>query len=248
MPGRDVISIDGLQIDCVVGVYPHERDITQPLRVDLEMHLDTSRASKEQKLGATVDYAATASQIAFLLQSCRFLMLETAAYALCAYLLAPPAAGERRAPVERVRIRLTKPYALGGRGTPSLLVERTAEELVPGREEKPFGHVDVIHETKEAGIYRLNVAPGRAIPMHVHRVMRESEMVLGDGLLCQGVLAERGSVRRWPHDAPHTYENPSQRYQTILCVDSPAFVAADEVEMPGAAAAEIRPEPPFIPW
>ena len=47
----------------------------------------------------------------------------------------------------------------------------------------PGGTVDVIHETREAGIYRLNVAPGRSIPLHVHRRMQESEMVITAGLL-----------------------------------------------------------------
>ena len=32
-----------------------------------------------------------------------------------------------------------------------------------------------MHETRDAGIYRLNIAPGASIPLHVHQVMRESE-------------------------------------------------------------------------
>ena len=90
---RDVIRIQGLRVDCVVGVYPHERHRVQPLEVDVAMTLDTRRAGQRERLAHTVDYAATANQIAFLLRSCRFYMLETAARALTRLLLAPPAPG-----------------------------------------------------------------------------------------------------------------------------------------------------------
>ena len=64
--------------------------------------------------------------------------------------------------------------------------------------------------------------------------MSESEMVLGDGLLCQNTAALRGSIRHWPFHVPHVYENPTARYQTILCIDSPPFIPSDELEVSGA--------------
>jgi dihydroneopterin aldolase len=242
---RDTIAIEGLEVDCVVGVYPHERSVPQPLRIDLHMALDTARAGAQQRLRMTVDYAQVASQIAFILQSCRFHLLETAAHALTRYLLAPPALGEDRPRVQEVTLRLVKPKALGGNGVPSLEVVRDAGDVKLGHETKPFGTVDVVHETKSEGIYRLNVAPGRSIPLHVHRVMQESEMILGDGLVLNGVRAAPGSVYRWPHGAPHRYDNPTDRWQSILCVDSPPFLPDDEVEVDGEPA-RVEPEPPFL--
>jgi dihydroneopterin aldolase len=242
----DVIAIEGLHVDCVVGVYPHERSVAQPLRVDLRMALDTALAGSGQRLRNTIDYAMVASQIAFLLQSCRFHLLETAAHALTRYLLAPPALGEDRPRLHDVTLRLTKPNALGGNGVPSLEVHREAHDVKLGHEVKPFGTVDVVHETKSEGIYRLNVAPGRSIPLHVHRVMTESEMVLGDGILLNGKAMVAGTVHRWPHGAAHRYENATDRWQSILCVDSPPFLPGDEVEVEGEPA-DVAPEPPFLP-
>lgn len=230
----DQIRIDNLQVDCVVGVYPHERDVPQPLRVDLCLWLDTRPAAIKESLRASVDYAAIAGQVAFLLTSCRFRMLETATHALACYLLAPPALGERRAAVQRVRVRLTKPNALRGVAIPSIEVEREASSITIETEHSKFGIVDIIHETRDAGIYRLNVAPRASIPLHVHRAMHESELVLSEGLLCQGEVASAGSIRRWPLDAPHHYDNPTDRYQTILCVDSPPFIPTDETEVDGS--------------
>src|SRR5689334_22324315 len=94
---RDVIAIEGLRVDCVVGVHPHERDVLQPLRIDVELRLDTEAAAVRERLRSSVDYAATAAQIAFLLRSCRFRLLETAAHALARCLLVPPGPDERRA-------------------------------------------------------------------------------------------------------------------------------------------------------
>jgi dihydroneopterin aldolase len=236
MANSDWIRIRGLAIDCVVGLYPHERDVLQPLVVDADMCLDTEPAARRERLQLTIDYAALSAELAFLLKNCHFRMLETAAHALCRYLLAPPAAGERRAAISRVRLRLEKPTAIGGRAVPSLEIEREASAVEIGHEHKPFGTVDVIHETQDAGIYRLNVAPGRSIPLHMHQVMQESEMVLTQGLLCQGQPVPRGTVYRWPHGAAHCYHNPTRRFQTILCVDSPPFMPADEIAVEGEPA------------
>jgi dihydroneopterin aldolase len=240
MARRDVIAIEGLEVSCVVGVYPHERDRLQPLRVDLSMEVDTRRASQNERLRDSVDYAAVASQVSFLLTTCRFGMLETAAHALSRLLLAPPALGERRAQVEALKLRLTKPSALNGLAVPYLEIHRDASDVTLETEESRFGRVDIVFETSEAGIYRLNVAPQQGIPLHVHRTMREAEMVLSEGLLCQGVRVSAGSVFHWPLHAAHRYDNPTDRYQTILCVDSPSFMPEDEVEVDGEPA-DVRP-------
>jgi dihydroneopterin aldolase len=240
---RDVLAIRNLALNCIVGVYPHERDTPQRLVLDVELELDTEEAARTELISRTVNYDLTAAQLVFLLQSCRFRLIETAAHALCRYLLAPPARGVRRAQVSRVRLTMTKPEALGGAAIPSLMVERDTEWADGyGHEQKPFGVVDIIHETTEAGIYRLNLEPGGVIPMHVHHRMQESEMVLGEGILCQGLAAPPGTVRRWPHKAPHTYKNASDDYQSILCVDCPPFDADDEVVV-DSPAADVAPEP-----
>jgi len=237
---RDVVRLRGLRVDCIVGVYPHERDTPQPLVVDADMWTDTESAATTERLREAVDYEAIANQIAFLLTSCRFRLIETAAHVIAKTLLAPPAAGERRAAISRLRLCLEKPGALQGKATPSVEIERSQEWVTMGNEIKPFGTVDVIHETKDAGIYRLNVAPGREIPLHVHEVMQEAELVLGDGLLCQDRPISRGTVHRWPKGAPHRYRNFTDVDQSILCVDTPPFIPGDEVVVEGEPAS-VRP-------
>ena len=238
----DTISIRDLDVDCVIGVYPQERDRPQPLRLDVDLMVGSERAACSERLDDTLDYEFVAAQLVFLLKSCRFRLLETAAHALSRYLLTPSVPdGEGRTP-ERVRLRLSKLKALGGCAIPSLEIERDASWSHLVTEQRAFGTVDVIHETKEAGIYRLNVAAGREIPLHVHRIMCESEMVLGGGLLCQDKPAAVGSVRNWPLNFPHRYVNPTAVYQSILCVDRPPFLESDESPVEGLPA-RISVEP-----
>ncbi len=239
----DHIELTGLSVECVVGVYPRERVQPQRLRLDVALGFDTEPAARKEGLSASVDYAAVAAQLGFLLRHCEFRMLETAAHALARYLLAPPALGEGRAQIDHVRLRLSKPGALGGNGVPSLEIERERAWVTLAQEHKPFGVVDVIHETRDAGIYRLNVAPHASIPLHLHDSMREAELLLSDGLLCQRQPVSAGTLYRWPLGAAHCYDNPTDRYQTILCVDCPRFLEADEIVVQGEPA-QVVPEAP----
>jgi dihydroneopterin aldolase len=228
----DVIELRQLPVNCIVGVYPAERGTPQPLELDVALYLDTRKAAAAGSLRDTVDYARLSGELRFLLESADFRMLETAAEALCRYILAPPTDDSARAPVRAVTLRLSKPEALGRAGLASLQVHRAADEYRFEVEEKPFGRVDIVFQDEHVGIYRLRVAPGRTIPTHEHRVMSESELVLGHGLLLQGRPVLAGTGFRWPKRFPHRYDNPRQIEQTVLCVDRPAFIPHDEVEVP----------------
>lgn len=227
----DVLSIRDLEVRCIVGLYARERDLPQPLIVDVDLWLDTRKAARSEALAATVDYGRLAGELRFLLESCRFRLLETAAEALSRWLLAPASDERPRPRVERARVRLTKPEALGGGARASVEIVRDAADVVLEQEQKPFGLVDIIHVGKDCGVYRLRIAPGRAIPTHVHRVMDEHELVLGDRLLVQRRKVAPGTAFHWPKDLPHRYDNESDVEQTVLCVDRPPFLPADEIEV-----------------
>ncbi|QRN92864.1 dihydroneopterin aldolase [Archangium violaceum] len=228
----DVIELRQLPVQCIVGVYPAERGTPQPLELDVALYLDTRKSATEGSLRDTVDYARLSGELRFLLETADFRMLETAAEALCRYILAPPTEDMARAQIRAVTLRLSKPEALGRSGLASLRVHRTAEEYQYEAEEKPFGRVDIVFQDEHVGIYRLRVAPGRTIPTHEHRVMSEAELVLGHGLLLQGKPVLAGTGFRWPKHFPHRYDNPRALEQTVLCVDRPAFIPHDEVEVP----------------
>jgi FolB domain-containing protein len=238
----DVIELHQLPVQCIVGVYPAERGTPQPLNLDVALYLDTRKAATAGSLRDTVDYARLSGELRFLLETADFRMLETAAEALCRYILAPPTEDSARAPVRAVTLRLFKPEALGRAGLASLQVHRTADEYHYTVEEKPFGQVDIVFQDEHVGIYRLRIAPGRTIPVHEHRVMEEAELVLGHGLLLQGRPVPAGTGFRWSRRFPHRYDNPRELEQTVLCVDRPAFIPDDEVEVPEPAGGLVPVE------
>jgi len=106
-------------------------------------------------------------------------------------------------------------------------------------EQTAFGAAHVLHEDETLGLYVLEIAPGHSIPAHSHRVMREWELILDDGLLLQGRPVPRGAAFAWPLGHVHGYGNPTPRPLRILCIDSPRFDPADEVP--------LDPSPPLVP-
>ncbi len=246
MEPLDWITIRDLRVNCIIGIFAEEHTRLQPVVVTLRLGLAPRETTGTESLEDSVDYLAVAGQVSFLLGVCRFRLLETAADALASYLIAPPTLGERRAQIRRVVVEIHKPHALPAPATAHLVIERAAAPNRYRVEEKSFGTVDVIHETAASGIYRLNIEPGREIPLHLHHRMEEHELVLTRGVHCQGKELFPGTAFHWPRGAAHYYQNPTAQHQTILCVDTPRFIPEDEIEVTGPPA-EVAPEHIWAP-
>jgi FolB domain-containing protein len=224
MTSSDAIRIQSLEVDCIVGIYPGEIDTPQPLVVDLEMRLETTKAAARDQLCYSVNYSAVAAQVAFLLRNCRFRLLETAAHALCRFLLLPPALGENRPQVDRVRICLSKPGGLPSRAVPSLEIERDSAWVEIDRRKKACGFVDVVYEGRDVGVYRVDVAPLANLALPSSASGRAAEMALSSSLTCQNRRFRVGTARQRQSGATLNYSNPTDRYQTLLCVDAQSLI------------------------
>ncbi|MEZ4226454.1 MAG: dihydroneopterin aldolase [Polyangiaceae bacterium] len=215
---RDILSISGLEVVCVVGVYPKERGTPQLLRVDADLMLDTESAARSARLSRSVDYDAIARQIEAVLVACRFRLLETAAHALATLLLAPPAPGERRGQLASVRLRLEKPEALAGRALAALCIERAQEWFAMKTEAAPFGSVDVLHETREASLYRLHLRPGRQLRLPALPLGSAAVFSLSEGLMLDAESLRLRRSARLDASAGHVLRNPGRREASVLLV------------------------------
>jgi dihydroneopterin aldolase len=231
----DVVSMENLRVSAPALMEGDEIKTYQNYNVSVDLHLPTINAAISELIADSIDLDLVAAQIAFVFSSCRFVLLETAAHTLARLLLLPPVPVARQSKIYKVRIRLKRSDETDNIATASIDITRVASWAKFVEEKKTFGTVDIIHETADAGVYRLNIAPYSRIPMHVHQKMRESEFILTSGLLCQHQPAPKGSVRRWPFDTPHLYENPGDRWQSILCIDIPRFEPSDEILVSRAA-------------
>jgi dihydroneopterin aldolase / 2-amino-4-hydroxy-6-hydroxymethyldihydropteridine diphosphokinase len=73
---RDRIDINGLTVTTVVGALPHEREIAQPLRIDLTLHVDLRDAGRSDELGDTVHYGLVTETVADIARETKDVLLE----------------------------------------------------------------------------------------------------------------------------------------------------------------------------
>jgi dihydroneopterin aldolase len=156
---HDMIRLDALTLDAVVGITDAEQRSMQPLVIEIELGVDLDAASGGD-LARSVDYAAVHEQVRTLVQYGHWRLIESLAVAIVRLMLAPPAPMERRAQVEDAAVTVRKPKVLEG-AIPSVSVRRDASwcdlrtRLAPSKT-----WVDTLVVTEWAGAYRLHVEAG----------------------------------------------------------------------------------------
>ena len=72
----DQIEISALRVVAIVGALPHEREIAQPLQIDLTLDVDLGDAGRSDELDDTVHYGKVADQVVALVQESKDILLE----------------------------------------------------------------------------------------------------------------------------------------------------------------------------
>ena len=112
-------GLKNLRVDCIVGIYPHERAATQTVLLDIELDCDFAAPAASDAIADAVDYDGVAASVTALLQTARFQLIATMAERAAALLLA-------RVPVATtVRIEVRKPAAVPAAACSFVRVERT---------------------------------------------------------------------------------------------------------------------------
>jgi dihydroneopterin aldolase len=99
-------GLHNLRIECIVGIYPHEREQVQTVFLDIEIDYDFAPAAASDAIPDAVDYDQVVASVTGLIQSRRFQLIETMAEEAAAMLLAG------LSQVARVRIEIRKPAAV----------------------------------------------------------------------------------------------------------------------------------------
>ena len=123
----DQIEISGLRAVTIVGALPHEREIPQPLEIDLALDVDLHDAGRTDELGDTVHYGLVADRVIAVVEESKDILLER----LVARIADEVLAFDR---VEAVDVRLTKlrPPLSVDAATTSVRIRRTrAEAEIP---------------------------------------------------------------------------------------------------------------------
>lgn len=122
----DVIFINDLRLDLLIGVYEWERKVPQTVQFDLEIALPGHQAAQSDRLADTIDYAAIVSRIETSLAENHFSLLEKLAEHVAQLLL-------RDFKSPWVKVSVTKLAPLPGVKRLGVTIERGERPAQAGR-------------------------------------------------------------------------------------------------------------------
>jgi dihydroneopterin aldolase len=119
----DTVSLRGLRVSTVIGVYDWEREIEQTLVFSVDMAADVAKAAASDDLADALDYSAVSRAITTVVRDGKFRLIETAAERVAGHVLAG-------FPVSWVRVEVVKPLpGEGGEGYASAVtIERGSRQ------------------------------------------------------------------------------------------------------------------------
>ncbi|MDE1962239.1 MAG: dihydroneopterin aldolase, partial [Xanthomonadaceae bacterium] len=112
----DVVFIEDLRIDTVIGIYDWERKIKQTVALDLEMAFDNRRPAASDKIEDTLDYKKIGKRLIAFVEESRFELVETLAER-CAQIV------REEFGVAWLRLQLSKPGAVTGSKAVGVMIE-----------------------------------------------------------------------------------------------------------------------------
>lgn len=115
----DIVFIRDLRIDTTIGIYDWERQIRQPVVLDLDMGADIRRAAASDHIDDALNYKAVAKRLIRFVSEAEFQLVETLAEECARIVL-----DEFNVPW--VRLTLNKKGALRGADGVGIVIERGA--------------------------------------------------------------------------------------------------------------------------
>jgi 7,8-dihydroneopterin aldolase/epimerase/oxygenase len=83
----DKLFISGLKLQTIIGVHPHERTAIQPVILDIELFLDTTKPGETEDIADYADYDLFVETITQFVTGSAFLLLESLSNKLAKLLL-----------------------------------------------------------------------------------------------------------------------------------------------------------------
>lgn len=102
---NDIVFIQGLKINTLIGVYDWERAIKQSLVIDCEMVCDMTKASQSDDVAYAINYKTVCEDIERLCHKIQAKLLEKLAEEICTYLLT-------HYPCQAITLTIHKPNAI----------------------------------------------------------------------------------------------------------------------------------------
>lgn len=114
----DIIFIQGLKTQAIIGIFDWERENRQPLIFDIEMAVPIASAAKSDNINDTVSYKTVSDEIIELVEKSSYELLESLAEAICLHVLNTHKA------VQSIQLKVGKPQAVAETETVGLIITR----------------------------------------------------------------------------------------------------------------------------
>lgn len=113
----DIVFIEDLRVQTVIGVFDWEREIRQTVSIDLEMAFDIGKAAASDDIADTLDYKAVSKRLIRFIEDSEFQLVEALAERCASIVL-------EEFPVSWLRLKLSKPGAVRGSSAVGVIIER----------------------------------------------------------------------------------------------------------------------------
>jgi dihydroneopterin aldolase len=113
----DIVFIEDLRIETIIGIYDWERKIKQTISLDIEMAADNTRPAASENIADALNYKAVAKRMITFTEDSQFQLVETLAERLVEIIMTD-------FNVPWCRLKLSKLGAVTGSRSVGVIIER----------------------------------------------------------------------------------------------------------------------------
>ncbi len=117
----DIVFINELRIETIIGIYDWERKVRQTISLDLEMATDIRKSAATDAIDDTLDYKAVAKRLIAFVGESEYQLVETLAEKIAEIVLSEFS-------VPWVKLTVHKPGAVRGSRDVGVIIERGSRE------------------------------------------------------------------------------------------------------------------------
>lgn len=117
----DIVFINELRIETIIGIYDWERKVKQTISLDLEMGTDIQKSAATDAIDDTLNYKAVAKRLIAFVEGCEYQLVETLAEKIAGIVLT-------EFNVPWLKLTVHKPGAVRGSRDVGVIIERGSRE------------------------------------------------------------------------------------------------------------------------
>ena len=117
----DIVFINELRIETIIGIYDWERKVKQTVSLDLEMGTDIGKSAATDAIDDTLNYKAVAKRLIAFVENSEYQLVETLAEKIAEIVLS-------EFNVPWLKLTVHKPGAVRGSRDVGVIIERGSRE------------------------------------------------------------------------------------------------------------------------